>query len=391
MLADRVKYMEESATLAAAAKARELAAAGRDIISLTLGEPDFTTPEAITKAAEESIDSGKASFYTPASGLPALKEAVQDYMSQYYGYPVQTSQVLVTTGAKMALAAFFLSVLNPGDQVLIPTPYWVSYVDQVILAQGQAVFVEGKEERNFKIEVSQLEEIWNERVKVLLLNNPSNPTGNLYTKEELEAIANWAIQRKVLILADDIYGRLVYNQAEFVSIASLSPEIRKQTVVITGVSKTYAMTGWRIGFAVGPQEIIQAMGKLTSQLTSNPATVAQYAAIEALKGEQEEAEKMRLAFEERLNTIYPLLNQVPGFHVTKSQGAFYLFPNVEEAMKLKGFSKVSDFTNDLLETVGVALVSGDAFGSPNHVRLSYATDLDTLKEAITRLEQYMNV
>ncbi|MHB9782216.1 pyridoxal phosphate-dependent aminotransferase [Streptococcus sp. 10F2] len=391
MLADRVKYMEESATLAAAAKARELAAAGRDIISLTLGEPDFTTPEAITKAAEESIDSGKASFYTPASGLPALKEAVQDYMFQYYGYPVQTSQVLVTTGAKMALAAVFLSVLNPGDQVLIPTPYWVSYVDQVILAQGQAVFVEGKEERNFKIEVSQLEELWNERVKVLLLNNPSNPTGNLYTKEELEAIANWAIQRKVLILADDIYGRLVYNQAEFVSIASLSPEIRKQTVVITGVSKTYAMTGWRIGFAVGPQEIIQAMGKLTSQLTSNPATVAQYAAIEALKGEQEEAEKMRLAFEERLNTIYPLLNQVPGFHVTKSQGAFYLFPNVEEAMKLKGFSKVSDFTNDLLETVGVALVSGDAFGSPNHVRLSYATDLDTLKEAITRLEQYMNV
>lgn len=391
MLSDRVKYMEESATLAADAKAKELAAAGRDILSLTLGEPDFTTPESIAKAAKEAIDSGKASFYTPASGLPALKEAVQGYMSQYYGYSVEPSQVLVTTGAKMALAAFFFAVLNPGDQVMIPTPYWVSYADQVALAQGQVVFVEGKEEQNFKIGVAQLEELWNNRVKVLLLNNPSNPTGNLYTREELEAIGNWAIKRKVLILADDIYGRLVYNQAEFVPISSLSPEIRQQTVVITGVSKTYAMTGWRIGFAVGPQELIQAMGKLTSQLTSNPTTVAQYAAIAALTESQEDAEKMRLAFEDRLNTIYPLLNQVPGFCVAKPQGAFYFFPNVEEAMKRKGFSKVSDFTNDILERVGLALVSGDAFGSPHHVRLSYATDLETLKEAVRRLEYYMNL
>ncbi|MBG9366664.1 pyridoxal phosphate-dependent aminotransferase [Streptococcus sp. NLN64] len=383
--------MEESATLAADAKAKELAAAGRDILSLTLGEPDFTTPETIAKAAKEAIDSGKASFYTPASGLPALKEAVQGYMSQYYGYSVDPSQVLVTTGAKMALAAFFFAVLNPGDQVMIPTPYWVSYADQVALAQGQVVFVEGKEDQNFKIGVSQLEELWNDRVKVLLLNNPSNPTGNLYTREELEAIGNWAIKRKVLILADDIYSRLVYNQAEFVPISSLSPEIQQQTVVITGVSKTYAMTGWRIGFAVGPQELIQAMGKLTSQLTSNPTTVAQYAAIAALTGSQEDAEKMREAFEDRLNTIYPLLNQVPGFRVSKPEGAFYFFPNVKEAMKRKGFSKVSDFTNDILETIGVALVSGDAFGSPHHVRLSYATDLETLKEAVRRLEHYMNL
>lgn len=391
MLADRVKFMEESATLAAAAKAKALAAEGRDILSLTLGEPDFTTPAVISQAAKAAIESGQASFYTASSGLPALKEAVQDYMVDYYGYEVQASQILVTTGAKLALAAFFLAVLNPGDQVLIPTPYWVSYVEQVKLAQGEPVFVEGAEAKSFKINADQLEELWNPRVKVLLLNNPSNPTGNLYTREELEALAAWAIDRNVLVLADDIYGHLVYNQAEFVSISSLSPEIRNQTVVITGVSKTYAMTGWRIGFAVGPQEIIQAMGQLTSQLTSNPTTVAQYAAIAALQNGHKEAEEMRLAFEERLNTIYPLLNQVPGFRADKPQGAFYLFPNVEEAMKLKGFTEVADFTNDILEQVGLALVAGDAFGSPYHVRMSYATDLDTLKEAILRLENYMNM
>lgn len=391
MLADRVKFMEESATLAAAAKAKALAAEGRDILSLTLGEPDFTTPAVISQAAKAAIESGQASFYTASSGLPALKEAVQDYMVDYYGYEVQASQILVTTGAKLALAAFFLAVLNPGDQVLIPTPYWVSYVEQVKLAQGEPVFVEGAEAKSFKINADQLEELWNPRVKVLLLNNPSNPTGNLYTREELEALAAWAIDRNVLVLADDIYGHLVYNQAEFVSISSLSPEIRNQTVVITGVSKTYAMTGWRIGFAVGPQEIIQAMGQLTSQLTSNPTTVAQYAAIAALQNGHKEAEEMRLAFEERINTIYPLLNQVPGFRADKPQGAFYLFPNVEEAMKLKGFTEVADFTNDILEQVGLALVAGDAFGSPYHVRMSYATDLDTLKEAILRLENYMNM
>ncbi|MBF0699698.1 pyridoxal phosphate-dependent aminotransferase [Streptococcus danieliae] len=391
MLADRVKFMEESATLAAAAKAKALAAEGRDILSLTLGEPDFTTPAVISQAAKAAIESGQASFYTASSGLPALKEAVQDYMVDYYGYEVQASQILVTTGAKLALAAFFLAVLNPGDQVLIPTPYWVSYVEQVKLAQGEPVFVEGAEAKNFKINADQLEELWNPRVKVLLLNNPSNPTGNLYTREELEALAAWAIDRNVLVLADDIYGRLVYNKAEFVPISSLSSQIRNQTVVITGVSKTYAMTGWRIGFAVGPQEIIQAMGQLTSQLTSNPTTVAQYAAIAALKNSHKEAEEMRLAFEERLNTIYPLLNQVPGFRTVKPQGAFYLFPNVEEAMKLKGFTEVADFTNDILEQVGLALVAGDAFGSPHHVRMSYATDLDILKEGILRLEKYMNM
>ena len=194
-----------------------------------------------------------------------------------------------------------------------------------------------------------------------------------------------------MVLADDIYGRLVYNKAEFVPISSLSSQIRNQTVVITGVSKTYAMTGWRIGFAVGPQEIIQAMGQLTSQLTSNPTTVAQYAAIAALQNGHKEAEEMRLAFEERLNTIYPLLNQVPGFRADKPQGAFYLFPNVEEAMKQKGFTEVAAFTNDILEQVGLALVAGDAFGSPHHVRMSYATDLEALKEAILRLENYMNM
>ncbi|MDO4635548.1 MAG: pyridoxal phosphate-dependent aminotransferase [Streptococcus sp.] len=391
VLSNRILQMEESVTLAAGARAKALKSEGRDILSLTLGEPDFVTPKNIQDAAIDAIKSGKASFYTQASGMPELKEAINTYFQNYYGYSVSSDEVVVGAGAKYILYAFFMSVINPGDEVIIPTPYWVSYADQIKTAEGRPIFIQTIDETNFKVTVSQLEASRTEKTKVLLINSPSNPTGMIYSKDELEAIGKWAVKHKILILADDIYGRLVYNSNVFTPISSISDEIRNQTIVINGVSKTYSMTGWRLGFACGDKSIISAMSKFISQTTSNVSTVSQYAAIEALTGSQEEFEKMRQAFEVRLNTVYEELKQVPGFSVVKPEGAFYLFPNVAEAMKLKGFDNVTDFTTAILEEVGVALVTGEGFGAPENVRLSYATDLDTLKEAVRRLHRFMEI
>ena len=388
-ISDRVLKMEESVTLASDAKAKKLKAEGKDILFLTLGQPDFHTPENIQDAAVQAIRDGRASFYTVTSGLPALKVAVNTYFERYHGYSVSPNQVTFATGAKFSLYTFFMAVLNPGDEVIIPTPYWVSYGDQVLMAEGVPVYVKGHQANDFKVSVEQLEEARTEKTKVLVLNSPSNPTGMIYSKDELLAIGNWAVEHDIIILADDIYGRLVYNGNEFVPISSLSEAIRKQTVVINGVSKAYAMTGWRVGYAVGDPEIIAAMSKLTGQTTSNLTAVSQYATIEALTGPQDSVEVMRQAFEERLNTIYPLLCEVPGFDVIKPQGAFYLFPNVKKAMEMKGYTDVTEFATAILEEVGVALITGAGFGAPENVRLSYATDLETLKEAVRRLHQFM--
>ena len=389
-LSNRVLEMEESVTLAANARAKALAAEGRDILSLTLGQPDFATPKNIQEAAVASIEDGRASFYTVASGLPELKDAISDYMKEFYGYAVNRNEVVVGTGAKFILYAFFTSVINPGDEVIIPTPCWVSYVDQVKMAGGNPVIVEAKQENNFKVTVEQLEEARTSKSKILLLNSPSNPTGMIYSKEELTAIGEWAVAHDLLILADDIYHRLVYNGAEFTAISSLSDEIRKRTTVINGVSKTFAMTGWRIGLAVGDPEIISAMTKIASQTTSNPTAVAQYAAIEAFEERDNSFEIMHAAFEERLNIIYGQLSEVPGFELVKPNGAFYLFPKVTKAMAMKGYSDVTDFTTAILEEAGVALVTGAGFGSPENVRLSYATSLENLEVAVARLKDWMN-
>lgn len=389
VLANRITTMQESVTLASGARAKALKDEGRDILNLTLGQPDFQTPQLIKEKAIEAIANDQVSFYTPASGLPELKDAIATYMKTFYGYEVTRDQILAATGAKFVLYAYFMTVLNPGDEVIIPTPYWVSYADQVKLAEGTPVFVETSEETRFKATVSQLEAARTEKTKVFLLNSPSNPTGMIYTKEELLAIGDWALEHDILILSDDIYGRLVYNDNTFVPISSLSEALRQQTMVVNGVAKTYSMTGWRVGFAVGDPELIAGMSKVLSQTTSNLTTVAQYAAIEALAGDQTAAEEMRRAFEERLNTIYPLLAAVPGFEVIKPEGAFYLFPNVKKAMEMKGFEDVTDFTNDILEKAGVALVTGAGFGVPYSLRMSYATDLETLKAAISRLQDYM--
>ncbi|EHI70596.1 pyridoxal phosphate-dependent aminotransferase [Streptococcus ictaluri] len=388
-LSKRVLSMEESVTLAAGARAKALKAQGRDILSLTLGEPDFITPKSIQDKAIEAIRNGKASFYTPASGLPELKSAIGDYMQREYGYQVSHQEIVAGAGAKYILHAFFMAVLNPGDEVLIPTPYWVSYSDQIKMAEGKPVFVQGLEDNQFKVRLEQLEAARTPKTKVVLINSPSNPTGMIYSADELLAIGNWALEHDLIILADDIYGSLVYNGNQFTPISTLSEAIRQQTITVNGVAKSYAMTGWRVGFAVGNPDIIAAMGKIIGQTTSNVTTVAQYAAIEAFSGDQRSVEEMRQAFEERLNTIYPLLKQVPGFDLIKPQGAFYFFPNVKKAMAMKGYTDVTAFTDAILEEVGLAVVSGAGFGAPENIRLSYATDLETLKEAVRRLTCFM--
>ncbi|EPN3656196.1 pyridoxal phosphate-dependent aminotransferase [Enterococcus hirae] len=388
-LSKRVQQLEPSVTLAAAAKAKALKAQGKDILSLTVGEPDFATPENIQEVAVQAIRNGKASYYTPSAGIPELRQAIVDYIKEYYGITYEPSQTIVTDGAKFALYALFQTILDPEDEVIIPVPYWVSYGEQVKLAAGRPVFVKGEENNGFKITVSQLEASRTPKTKALIINSPSNPTGMIYDQKELQAIGEWAVKHDILIVADDIYGRLVYNGNEFTPIATISEAIRKQTIIINGVSKTYAMTGWRIGYALGNQEIIDGMIAIASQSTSNSTAVSQYAAIEALTGEQDPVEEMRVAFEERLNILYPLVSNLPGVTLNKPQGAFYLFPNVKETLAMCGYENVTKWVEDLLEETGVALVTGEGFGAPENVRLSYATDLGTLEEAVRRIAQFI--
>lgn len=385
----RSKNVAPSVTLTAAAQAKKLAAEGKDIKFATLGEPDFVTPKNIQAAAIASIQSGKASFYTPTAGIPELRQAIVSYIKENYQLDYEVEETIVTDGAKFALYVLFQAILDEGDEVIIPTPYWVSYAEQVKLAEGTPVLVAGKEENDFKVTVEQLEAFRTEKTKALLFNSPSNPTGMIYTKEELTKIGEWAVEHDILIVADDIYGRLVYNQNEFTSIATISEAIRKQTLIINGVSKTYSMTGWRIGFAVGNRKIIQAMIEIASQATSNPTAVSQYAAVEALTGPQESVEAMRQAFEERLNRLYPLVLEIPGVKMKKPQGAFYLFPNVRETMEMCGYTSVTKFTDDLLNEAHVSVVTGEGFGAPDNFRISYATDWETLEEIVRRIKAFV--
>ncbi|WP_434103125.1 pyridoxal phosphate-dependent aminotransferase [Enterococcus faecalis] len=388
-VSNRAQQLTPSVTLAAAAKAKALKAKGVDVLSLTVGEPDFVTPKNIQKAAIASIEDGRASYYTLSGGIPELKQAVVSYVEREYQLRYQPKQVIVTDGAKYALYLLFQAILNVGDEVIIPVPYWVSYGEQVKLAEGKPVFVSSTQEQSFKVSVAQLEAVRTDKTKAIILNSPSNPTGVIYTEEELRQIGEWAVAHNILIIADDIYGRLVYNGHRFTPIATISEAIRQQTIIINGVSKTYAMTGWRIGFAVGDEKIIQAMTQLASQSTSNPVAVSQYAAIEALTGEQSTVEDMRQAFEKRLNHIYPKVAALPGVSLIKPEGAFYLFPNVKKTLEICGYDNVTNWVEDLLQEAHVALVTGEGFGAPEHVRMSYATDLMTLEKAIERMNDFI--
>ncbi|MGM0828107.1 MAG: pyridoxal phosphate-dependent aminotransferase [Bacillota bacterium] len=388
MLADRVSALTPSTTLAITAKAKEMKSQGIDVIGLGAGEPDFNTPEHIISAAYASMTEGHTK-YTPSGGMAKLKEAIIHKFETDQKLTYKPSEIIVTSGAKHALYTLFQVLLNESDEVIIPTPYWVSYPEQVKLAGGTPVIVEGKEENEYKVTPQQLKETITPKTKAVILNTPSNPTGMLYSHEELQAIGEVCLENDILIVSDEIYEKLVYDGNSHTSIAELSPELKEQTIVINGVSKSHSMTGWRIGYAAGNETIIKAMTNLASHSTSNPTTTSQYGTVAAYLGDQQPVEEMRQAFEERLNIVFDKLNSIPGFHCLKPQGAFYLFPNVSEAAKKAGYNNVDEFTKALLEEAKVAVIPGSGFGSDNNIRLSYATSLDALEKAIERMHEFV--
>ncbi|MBN8207950.1 pyridoxal phosphate-dependent aminotransferase [Bacillus sp. NTK071] len=387
-LSKRVAALTPSATLEITAKAKALKAEGHDVIALGAGEPDFNTPSHILEAAKKAMDEGLTK-YTPAGGIVPLKESIISKFEQDQNLSYNPEEIIVCTGAKHALYTLFQVILDEGDEVIIPTPYWVSYPEQVKLAGGHPVYVEGKEDQSFKVTVDQLEKAVSTRTKAVIINSPSNPTGSIYTPEELKEIGAFCLKHDIMIVSDEIYEKLVYDGAEHTSIAQLSDELKQQTIIINGVSKSHSMTGWRIGYAAGRKEIIKAMTNLASHSTSNPTSISQYAALAAYEGSQKPVVEMKEAFEERLNTVYDQLSSIPGFTCVKPQGAFYLFPNAKEAAEKTGFNSVDDFVKGLLEEEKVALVPGSGFGSPDNVRLSYATSLDVIQEAIHRIERFV--
>ena len=387
-LAKRVQTLTPSTTLAITAKAKALKDSGHDVIGLGAGEPDFNTPDYIIEAAEEAMRTG-LTRYTPSGGILPLREAIARKMLKDQGIDYDADQIVVTTGAKHALYTLFQVLLNPGDEVIVPTPYWVSYPEQIKLAEGEPVFVTGKEDNQFKLSPEQLEQAITEKTRAVIINSPSNPTGMMYTKAELEALGEVCVKHNIIIVSDEIYEKLIYTDQPHVSIASLSEQLKKQTVIINGVSKSHAMTGWRIGYAVGRKTIIKAMTNLCSHSTSNPTTISQYAALAAYTHDETEIKQMVQSFHERLTYTYDLLTKVPGITCVKPQGAFYLFPNVEQAMELCGFSDVEEFSTALLEEEQVAIIPGTGFGAPKNVRLSYVIDKHQLAEAITRLTRFI--
>ncbi|MEH7108575.1 MULTISPECIES: pyridoxal phosphate-dependent aminotransferase [Bacillaceae] len=387
-LANRVLALTPSSTLAITAKAKELKEQGIDVIGLGAGEPDFNTPKHILEAAEKSMYEGQTK-YTPSAGLPALKKAIIKKFETDQGISYNPNEIIVGNGAKHALYTLFQVLLNDGDEVIVPIPYWVSYPEQIKLAGGIPVYLDGKEENDFKITPEQLKNAITNKTKAVIINSPSNPTGVMYSATELLELGKICLEKDILIVSDEIYEKLVYGGAKHVSIAQLSPELKEQTIIINGVSKSHSMTGWRIGYAAGNKQIIEAMTNLASHSTSNPTTTAQYASIAAYNGPQEPVEEMRKAFEERLEIIYKKLIAIPGFTCVKPQGAFYLYPNVKEAAIMTGYENVDDFVAALLVEAKVAVIPGSGFGTPDNIRLSYATSLEQLEKAIERIQQFM--
>ncbi len=387
-LASRVLALTPSTTLAITAKAKELKEQGVDVIGLGAGEPDYNTPQHILDAAVRSMNEGHTK-YTPSAGLPALKKAIIEKFDRDQGLSYKLNEIIVGNGAKHVLYTLFQVLLNEGDEVIIPTPYWVSYPEQVKLAGGVPVYVDGLESQQFKITPEQLNSVISERTRAVIINSPSNPTGVIYTAEELRELGKLCLEKNILIVSDEIYEKLIYGEHKHVSIAQLSPELKEQTIVINGVSKSHSMTGWRIGYAAGNKEIIEAMTNLASHSTSNPTTTAQYASIAAYNGPQEPVEEMRQAFEQRLEVIYNQLVSIPGFTCVKPQGAFYLYPNVKEAANITGYSDVDAFVEALLVEAKVAVIPGSGFGTPDNIRLSYATSLDLLEKAVARMKDFV--
>ena len=387
-LSNRVQTLTPSSTLAITGKAKALKDAGHDVIGLGAGEPDFNTPDYIIAAAEKAMKTG-LTRYTPSGGILELRTAIANKMERDHQLTYQPEQVIVTTGAKHALYTLFQVLLNDDDQVIVPGPYWVSYTEQIKLAGGEPVIIDCNETNNYKITAEQVESAVTDKTRAIIINSPNNPTGMMYTETELRAIGDICLKHGLMIVSDEIYEKLTYSEQEHISIAQLSDQLKRQTVVINGVSKSHAMTGWRIGYACGDPALIEAMTNFASHSTSNPTTISQYAALAAYQANDDEIEMMKQSFKERLEVAHQLLNQLPGFNCIKPQGAFYLFPNVTEALRQTGYDNVDDFSAAILEQEKVAIIPGTGFGAPDNVRLSYATDLDQLTEAIKRIERFL--
>ena len=389
-LADRLDRIKPSPTIAVTMKARELKAQGRDIIGLGAGEPDFDTPENIKQAAIKAINAGDTK-YTNVDGTDALKKAIVAKFKRENNLDYKIDQITVGTGGKQVLYNALIATVNPGDEVIIPAPYWVSYPDIVHLAEGTPVPVECGQNHQFKLQPEMLEAAITPKTKWLILNSPSNPTGAAYTAKELRALADVLLKHPhVWVLTDDMYEHLVYDSFKFATLAEVEPKLYDRTLTMNGVSKSYCMTGWRIGYAGGPVSLIKAIAKIQSQSTSNPSSISQAAAVEALNGPQDFIAKHNVSFKERRDMVVEMLNNAKGLHCHKPEGAFYVYPSCAGAIgkttpEGKKIATDDDFVTYLLESEGVAAVQGSAFGLSPHFRISYATSTEALKDACTRI------
>ena len=388
-ISKRAQAVKPSPTLATAAKAKAMKAQGIDVVDFGVGEPDFDTPDNVKQAGIQAIQKGFTK-YTPAGGTDDLKEAVIEKFKRDNGLTYEKSQVLISCGAKHSLYNIAEALFDPGDEVIIPAPYWVSYPDQVLLNDAVPVIVETTEEEGFKLSAKKLEKAITPKTKALVLNSPSNPTGLAYDRKTLEDIAALAVKRGIYVISDEIYEKLLYDGFTHTSIASLGPEIKNLTIVVNGVSKSHAMTGWRIGYAAGPKDVVSAMANIQSQSTSNPASISQKAAVEALRGPQDFTGIMNAEFDKRRKYMVRRLNAMPGVSCLTPVGAFYAFPRVSshygKSANGKRIGNSSDLAAYLLEDAQVALVSGDAFGADAYIRLSYATSLESITKGLDRIE-----
>lgn len=384
-LSQRVQRIKISPTLAITKRALELKAAGQDIISLSVGEPDFDTPDFIKEAGIKAIRDGFTK-YTAVDGTPGLKKAIINKFTRENHLNYQPKQILVSTGAKQSLYNFFQAILNKGDEVIIPAPYWVSYPDMVLLADGTPVEISTTVQQNFKITPEQLEAAITPKTRILILNSPSNPSGMVYLKEELRKLATVLLKHpNILIATDDMYEHILWSGEPFANIINVCPELYDRTIVFNGVSKAYAMTGWRIGYAAGHEKIISAMTNVQSQSTSNPNSIAQVAAQAALDGDQSCIREMNQIYRQRHDYVFSQLQTIPGFTCSPSQGSFYSFPSVAKTLQQLGINNDLEFTERLLEA-GVAVVPGSAFGTPDCIRISFATSMENLQKAMQRIK-----
>jgi len=388
---EKAKNIKASTTLAIDSKFKAMKAEGLDVVGFGAGEPDFDTPEYIKKAAIEAINAGKTK-YTPAAGTMELRKAVAEKFSRENGLSYEPTQIVISNGAKHSLVNAFMAILNPGDEVIIPAPFWVSYPEMVKLADGVPVIVESTEEADFKVTVEALEKALTAKTRALVLNSPSNPTGMVYTENELKAIADFAVKNDIYVISDEIYEHLIY-EGKHVSIASFGEDIKNRTIIINGVSKTYAMTGWRIGFAAAAPEIAKIMANVQSHASSNPNSIAQAATVAALSGGMEEIETMKKAFVERRNYMVDRINSIEGVSCKKPNGAFYVLMNIS---KIKGktiagkvINTSDDFAELFLQEAKVAVVPCSGFGDDDFVRWSYAVSMETIKEGLDRLEKFL--